>query len=143
MRSLLLALAATAAVAAPAGAGTITADADGDAERWRRLFGTAPRRSWVQDGLRIVQTPIGDGETFIEFQQPVEAEAPAARFLERQGPGMYYWALETPDLDRALERARAQGVTVIREDRNADGGRSAWLHPRTTHGVLTELIERR
>ena len=126
-----------------AGVGMITADADEDAGRWRRLFGAAPAREWEQDGLRIVQMPIGAGDTFVEFQQPVDPAAPAARYLERHGPGMYYWALETPDLDRAMERARAQGVTIIREDGNAEGGRSAWLHPRTTHGVLTELIERR
>ena len=126
-----------------AGVGLITPNADEDAGRWHRLFGTAPARYWVQDGLRIAQVPIGTSNTFIEFQQPLDPNAPAVRYLERQGPGMYYWALETPDLDRALERARAQGVTIIREDRNSDGGRSAWLHPRTTHGVLTELIERR
>lgn len=125
-----------------AGVGQITPNADEDAGRWHRLFGAAPSRYWVQDGLRIAQVPVGAGESFIEFQQPVDPEAPAARYLDRQGAGMYYWALETPDLDAALKRAGALGVTVIREDRNAESGRSAWLHPRTTHGVLTELIER-
>ena len=97
----------------------------------------------MQDGLRIAQVPIADSSTFLEFQQPLLADGPAARYLERHGPGMYYWALETPNLDRALERALAQGVTIIREDRTPEVGRSAWLHPRTMHGVLTELVERR
>jgi catechol 2,3-dioxygenase-like lactoylglutathione lyase family enzyme len=126
-----------------AGAGMITANADEDAGRWHRLFGEAPARYWVQDGLRIANVPIGAGDTFIEFQQPVEPDAPATRYLDRHGPGMYYWALDTTNLEAALDRARALNVTVIREDRNAGGGRSAWLHPRNTHGVLTELIERR
>jgi len=124
------------------GVGLLTANADEDAGRWHRLFGTAPTRYWLQDGLRIAQVPIGTGDTFIEFQHPVKSDAPAARYLERNGPGMYYWALETPNLDHALQRARLQGVTIIREDQQTGGGRSAWLHPRTTHGVLTELIER-
>ena len=125
-----------------AGVGMITPNVDEDVGRWHRLFGAAPARYWVQDGLRIAQVPVADG-AFVDFQQPVVPDAPAARYLERHGPGMYYWALETPNLDRALERALAQGVTVIREDRTPEGGRSAWLHPRTTHGVLTELVERR
>ncbi len=124
------------------GVGFITEDADADGERWQRLFNVTPERSWVQDGLRIDNVPIGDGGTFVEFQQPVAADAPAARFLARHGPGMYYWALGTRDLDAALTRVRQHGVEVIRVDEGAGGGRSAWLHPRTTHGVLTELIER-
>jgi predicted enzyme related to lactoylglutathione lyase len=56
---------------------------------------------------------------------------------------MYYWALETPDLDRTTKQVVSAGAQVIREDRNSEGGRSAWLHPRSTHGVLTELIERK
>ena len=125
------------------GVGFITDNGDADVGRWHRLFRVAPERYWVQDGLRIANVPLGDSGTFVEFQQPVDPEAPAARYLSRHGPGMYYWALTTPDLDAALARVRSYGVHVIREDRSPGGGRSAWLHPRTTRGVLTELIERR
>lgn len=124
------------------GAGFITDSADADAGRWHRLFGVMPERYWVQDGVRIANVPVGGDGAFIEFQQPVDPGAPAARYLERHGPGMYYLALATPDLDAAVERVRAHGVQVIREDLSAGGGRSAWLHPRTTHGVLVELIQR-
>jgi methylmalonyl-CoA/ethylmalonyl-CoA epimerase len=125
-----------------AGVGFITENGDADVGRWHRLFGVVPERYWVQDGLRIANVPVGDGGRFIEFQQPVDPDAPAARYLARRGAGMYYWALEAGNLDAAVERARAHGAEVIREDRNPAGGRSAWLHPRSTHGVLTEIIER-
>ena len=124
-----------------AGVGFITDNGDADVGRWHRLFGLAPERYWVQDGLRIANVPLDDG-SFVEFQQPVEPSAPAARYLERHGPGMYYLALSTPNLDAALDRARGHGAQVIRIDTPAGGGRSAWLHPHSTHGVLTELIER-
>ena len=48
-----------------------------------------------------------------------------------------------PDLDRAVQQACAAGARVIREDRSPQTGRSIWLHPRSTHGVLTEIVERR
>jgi len=134
--------ASTELVSGIAGVGFITDDADRDVGRWHRLFGVAPSRYWVQDGMRIAQVPLGSGETFVEFQQPVEADAAGARYLERHGPGMYYWALETPDFDRSTKQAVKAGAQVIREDRSNEGGRSVWLHPRSTHGVLTELIER-
>lgn len=125
-----------------AGVGFITDSADADAGRWHRLFGIAPERYWLQDGLRIANAPVGETGGFVEFQQPVDPAAPASRYLEKHGPGMYYLALTTPDLTKVLERATAHGVQVIREDSSA-AGRSAWLHPRTMHGVLTEIIERR
>lgn len=123
------------------GAGLLTDAAERDLACWRGLFEIEVERDWVQDGLRILNAPIGDGATFIEFQQPVEPEAPATRRLTQHGPGLFYWALTTPDLDAALERVRRHGAEVIRVEANSSGGRSAWLHPRTTHGVLTELIE--
>ncbi len=126
-----------------AGVGFITDDADRDVGRWHRLFGLAPHRYWVQDGMRIAAVQPGKVETFVEFQQPVDPAGAGARYLERHGPGMYYWALEAPNLDRAIERARAGGAEVIREDTGDDGSRTAWLHPRTMHGVLTELVQKR
>ena len=71
------------------GVGFITDDADRDVGRWHRLFGVTPARYWVQDGLRIANVPLGDGGTFVEFQQPVDGDAPAARYLQRHGAGMY------------------------------------------------------
>lgn len=123
------------------GAGLLTDDAERDFAAWSALFDLRVERDWVQDGLRILNAPIGDGATFIEFQQPVEPDAPAARRLAAHGPGLFYWALTTPNLDAALTRVREHGVSVIRSEANVGGGRSAWLHPRTTGGVLTELIE--
>ncbi len=135
-----------------AGAGFVTDDLDREVGRWHRLFGLVPSRYWVQDGMRIASLTLGspgalgaagDSGTFIEFQQPIEAGVAGARYLERHGPGMYYWALEAPDLDRTLEHVGGAGAEVVRIDESGVGGRSAWLHPRTTHGVLTEIVERR
>jgi catechol 2,3-dioxygenase-like lactoylglutathione lyase family enzyme len=124
------------------GVGFITENGDADAGRWHRLFGVAPERYWVQDNIRIANVPVGNDGAFIEFQQPVDPECPAARYLSRNGAGMYYLALEAADLDKTVERARAHGAQLIREDRS-DTGRSVWLHPRSMHGVITEILEAR
>lgn len=125
------------------GATFVTDALDCDVGRWHRLFGLTPSRYFVRDGARLAPVPVGDGGSAVEFMQPLEPSSAAARYMQRHGPGMYFLMLATPDLDMALSRVRAHGVAVVRIDANADGSRSAWLHPRSMHGVMTELIERR
>jgi catechol 2,3-dioxygenase-like lactoylglutathione lyase family enzyme len=122
--------------------GLLTENADADVGRWHRLFGVIPDRYWVQNGLRICHVPLIDPGSWVEFLQPVGPAAPAAKYLQRFGPGLYHLGLATPDLDAALARAQAHGVQVTSVSKG-EGGGSAWLHPKTTNGVLIELIERR
>jgi methylmalonyl-CoA epimerase len=66
-----------------------------------------------------------------------------ARFLERSGPGLHHVAYGTDDIGRALEWVRAAGLLLIDEQprRGIRGSRVAFLHPKSTGGVLTELVE--
>ncbi len=83
------------------------------------------------------------GETRIELLEPLTPEGPIARFLERRGEGVHHVALAVPDVERALESARAAGfepVDAIPRP-GAHGTRVVFLHPKGTHGVLVELVE--
>jgi len=74
---------------------------------------------------------------------------PIARFLERRGEGIHHVCFEVDDLDAALERFRNAGLNVTggegsarQEERaGAEGSRIAFIHPRSTGGVLIELRE--
>lgn len=79
----------------------------------------------------------------IELLEPRSEESGVARFLERKGPGLHHVAFRVPDIAAALARLEAEGVEPIdREARpGARGHRVAFLHPRTTGGVLWELVE--
>jgi methylmalonyl-CoA/ethylmalonyl-CoA epimerase len=68
---------------------------------------------------------------------------PVQKFLQKRGPGIHHICFAVDDLDGALERCRAAGVVLIDETPRigAEGKRIAFLHPKSTGGVLIELSE--
>jgi methylmalonyl-CoA epimerase len=79
----------------------------------------------------------------VELLEPTRADSPVGRFLERKGGGLHHVAYRTDDLPRELERLRAAGYELIdaRPRPGARGHMVAFLHPRSTGGVLVELVE--
>ncbi|CAN5862817.1 methylmalonyl-CoA epimerase [soil metagenome] len=85
---------------------------------------------------------IGEGPGRIELLEPSSSDSTVARFLSRRGPGLHHLAYRVEDLEAELERLSAAGFELIdRVPRSAAGGhRAAFIHPRSTGGVLVELI---
>ncbi|GAM11734.1 methylmalonyl-CoA epimerase [Geobacter sp. OR-1] len=83
------------------------------------------------------------GESKIELLEPTSPESPIARFLEKNGPGVHHVAYEVDDIEAAIARLKEQGVRMIDETpRNgAHGTRIAFVHPKSSIGVLTELCQ--
>lgn len=83
------------------------------------------------------------GETRIELLEPLTPDSPITRFLERRGEGVHHIALAVPDVEQALESARAAGFEPVDATPRpgAHGTRVVFLHPKATHGVLVELVE--
>ena len=83
------------------------------------------------------------GESRIELLEPISAESPVARFLEKNGEGIHHLAYQVADLRGALTELQRQEVRLIDAEprRGAHGTLIAFLHPRATGGVLTELCQ--
>jgi methylmalonyl-CoA/ethylmalonyl-CoA epimerase len=83
------------------------------------------------------------GESRIELLEPTSDDSPVAKFLEKNGEGIHHIAYEVDDLASALAGLKAQGVRLIDEAPRcgAHGTRIAFLHPKATGGVLTELCQ--
>jgi methylmalonyl-CoA/ethylmalonyl-CoA epimerase len=99
------------------------------------------RETVEQFGVEAVLLRVGDGH--VELLSPVSAESGVGRFLDRHGPGMHHVAYRTDDIDSALETIRAAGIQLI-DDRPRTGirkSRVAFMDPKSTGGVLTELVE--
>jgi methylmalonyl-CoA/ethylmalonyl-CoA epimerase len=99
-------------------------------------------RETVEDqGVNAVLLEVGDGH--VELIEPLTAESGVAKFIERHGPGMHHVAYQTDDIEAALEQVRAAGLRLIDEEPRVGirGSRVAFLHPKATGGVLTELVE--
>jgi len=108
---------------------------------YRDVLGLEPGRPETVDGATIVAVPLGDVQ--IELLEPRDPRGPVAKFLARRGPGIHHVCYRVPDLDRALERCRAAGFRLIDDVPRigAGGRRIAFLHPKTTAGILLELTE--
>ncbi len=91
--------------------------------------------------VKVAFLPAGDSE--IELLEPINPDSGVARFLARRGEGMHHICLEVDDLDATLAELAAQGVELIdRAPRVGAHGRIAFIHPKGSHGVLIELLER-
>lgn len=86
---------------------------------------------------------IGEGPARIELLEPTDANGAVARFLKRRGPGLHHLAYRVADIAAELDRLDTAGYELIdRQPRaGADGHRVAFLHPRSTGGVLIELVQ--
>ncbi len=83
------------------------------------------------------------GESKIELLEPTSPESPVAKFLEKNGPGVHHVAYGVEDIEAAIASLVAKGTRMIDAvPRNgAHGARIAFIHPKSSGGVLTELCE--
>ncbi|AJY69532.1 methylmalonyl-CoA epimerase [Geobacter sulfurreducens] len=83
------------------------------------------------------------GESKIELLEPTADDSPVAKFIEKNGPGIHHIAYEVEDIEAAIARLTADGARMIDAvPRNgAHGARIAFIHPKTSRGVLTELCQ--
>lgn len=104
-----------------------------------RLSGRSgsPVETLEAQGVRVAF--VGD----VELLEPLDADTPVGRFLERNGPGLHHLAYRTSDIDAELRRLAAEGFERVdrRARPGARGHRVAFLHPRGTGKVLVELVE--
>jgi methylmalonyl-CoA/ethylmalonyl-CoA epimerase len=93
------------------------------------------------DGARIAGFTAG--EPLVELLEAENADSPIARYLAKRGPGIHHICFSVDDLDGMLDRCRAAGIQLIDEKPRvgAEGKRIAFLHPRSTGGVLIELSD--
>jgi len=92
-------------------------------------------------GVEAVLLEVGDGH--VELLKPLSDDSAVGRFLSRSGPGLHHVAYQTDDIDAALDSAREAGLRLLDEEPRTGirESRVAFLHPKATGGVLTELVE--
>jgi len=82
------------------------------------------------------------GETHIELLEPLGSDSPVAKFLEARGEGIQHIAVRVKDIETVLEDFKRRGVVLVDEKPrlDADGALIAFVHPKSTKGVLLELV---
>ena len=86
--------------------------------------------------------PVGDTE--IELLEATSEESPVAKFIEKKGEGIHHLAIRVDNLEAALSEMKDKGIRLIDESPRygAGGARIAFVHPKSTGGILLELSER-
>lgn len=84
------------------------------------------------------------GETKIELLEATDSESPIAKFIEKRGEGVHHIAFCVNSVTKGLEKMEAAGINLIdkKPRKGAEGLNIAFLHPKSTQGVLTELCEK-
>ncbi|MBN2364650.1 MAG: methylmalonyl-CoA epimerase [Calditrichaeota bacterium] len=91
--------------------------------------------------VRVVGFKCGDSN--LEFLEPLNAESPIARYLEKRGEGLHHVAVGVKDIDEALNRLKSTNVRLIDENprMGAEGKKIAFVHPKSVFGILLELSQ--
>jgi methylmalonyl-CoA/ethylmalonyl-CoA epimerase len=90
---------------------------------------------------QVAFLPLAGSE--IELVQPTSDDSGIAKYLAKRGPGMHHVCLEVDDIDGMMTNLKAKGISLINEDARvaADGKKYAFIHPKSTGGVLVELYQ--
>ncbi len=109
---------------------------------YRDVFGAGGAEVVEQEDQGVLGALVTVGGTQLEFLQPTDSDGTVARFIERRGEGLHHICFEVEDLQDKLDRLDAGGVRLIdKTPRKGLSGMIAFLHPRSTRGVLIELVD--
>lgn len=94
-----------------------------------------------QEGVRVAMIPCGTLR--IELLEPLSADSPVGRFLEKRGPGLHHVCMASDDVRADSSRLREAGLQLLREEPTPGAGGSLvqFVHPKSASGVLFELAE--
>jgi methylmalonyl-CoA/ethylmalonyl-CoA epimerase len=95
----------------------------------------------VEQGVEAVLLDVG--ENHVELLAPTGPDTPVGRFLAKRGPGLHHVAYQVPDIEATLGELRSAGLRLIDETPRTGirNSRVAFLHPESTGGVLTEIVQ--
>jgi len=123
--------------------GIAVEDIDSALPLYRTAFGMelVHRETVAEQGVDAALLDVGDGH--VELLQPLGPETAVGKFLARRGPGLHHVAYRVDDIDAALAALAAAGLRLIDETPRIGirGSRVAFLHPASTGGVLTEIVQ--
>lgn len=112
-------------------------------EFYRSVFGLESSAPIIGGDGMIKVSMVKVGQTLIELLQPIGNEGVMAKFLEKRGEGFHHICYEVDDINSEIASLKAAGIEILGELKPGAEGMSVFLHPRGTHGVLVELVEKK
>lgn len=121
----------------------VVADIDEALKFWRDALGLELSHMEDVPEQQALVAFLPSGESEIELVKPTTSDSGVARYLEKRGPGMHHLCFEVDDIAATLARLKAHDVQLINEEPliGSGGKKLAFIHPKSTQGVLVELYE--
>jgi methylmalonyl-CoA/ethylmalonyl-CoA epimerase len=123
--------------------GVATDDLDGAVALYEGTLGmpVAYRETVESQGVEAVLLDVGGGH--VELLRPLGPDTPIGKYLERKGPGLHHVAYAVDDIEGVLGKLKEAGIELIDAEPRTGirHSRVAFVHPRSTGGVLTEIVE--
>lgn len=123
--------------------GVATDDFEGALALYEKTLGMplAHRETVESQGVEAALLDVGEGH--VELLRPLGDDTPVGKYLAKKGPGLHHVAYAVDDIERVLEQLKEAGIELIDEQPRVGirDSRVAFVHPRSTGGVLTEIVE--
>lgn len=123
--------------------GIATADLKASLKQFRELYQSPDAELIRNEEHGLLAAFIHQGETHIELLQPLHADTTIGKFIANHGEGIHHMAFTVEDTDAKAKELEALGIPIIVGPREGLGGRIAFTHPSSTHGVLIEIVKPR
>ncbi|TKD65149.1 methylmalonyl-CoA epimerase [Flavobacterium sp. ASW18X] len=123
--------------------GIAVKDLEASNELFAKLLGTKHYKIEEVASEGVKTSFFKSGPNKIELLEATQADSPIAKFIEKKGEGVHHVAFAVENIDKEIERLKKEGFTVLNESpkKGADNKWVAFLHPKTTNGVLIELCQ--
>jgi len=123
--------------------GVAVEDLDAAIALHEEAYGMAVAHREVVEEQGVEAVLLDVGENHVELLRPLDGETPVGRFLSKRGPGLHHVAYQVSDVQAALDTLRERGLRLIDETPRTGirGSRVAFLHPESSGGVLTEIVQ--
>jgi len=123
--------------------GVAVKDLEEARDYYRSIFGLKSGEPMVGGGGTVRASLVELDNATVELLEPIGNEGAIAKFLEKRGEGIQHVCYEVDDINAEVESLKAKGMDVLGEPRPGAEGMAVFLHPRGTHGVLVELVEKK
>ena len=110
---------------------------------FERLYGITAEHTEDIASDKVSEAMLKVGNTYLQLLQPSDPESTVAKFIEKRGQGLHHIAIRVDDLESTLAHLKNEGAELLDEEPRIGGGghRVAFVHPKTTNGILIELVE--
>ena len=122
--------------------GVAVRDLEEAREFYRSILGLKSSEPIIGGEGTIEVSLVDTGNTVIELLQPIGRDGVMAKFLEKRGEGFHHICYEVDDIEAESASVKSKGLEILGEPRPGAEGMTAFIHPRDTHGILVEFVEK-